>query len=187
MPKNSNLTPNIREILPASKVSLALSELTANLMKEFDFSKSDVALIGIQSRGVILANRIAHTLKTHHLSVPVGALDITLYRDDFSTAGINPVIGETHLDFDINGKQIVLVDDVLFTGRTVRAAMDQLIDFGRPKSITLFVLVDRGHRELPIAAHFAPIKITTKRTESVNLHLEELDGKDEIVVYDPVE
>jgi pyrimidine operon attenuation protein/uracil phosphoribosyltransferase len=119
--------------------------------------------------------------------VPTGALDITLYRDDFSTAGIHPVIGETHLDFDIDNKQIILIDDVLFTGRTIRAAIDQLMDYGRPKSIHLLVLIDRGHRELPIAAEFAAITLPTSRFESVNLRLDEVDQKDEIVVCDPVD
>lgn len=185
MPRNSKTAPRVREVIPGSRVNQALSELTSFLSKRFDFSKDDVALVGIQSRGVILTNRIAHALKRQlRVDVPVGAVDITLYRDDFSTTGINPIIGETHLDFDIDDKHIVLVDDVLFTGRTVRAAIDQLMDFGRPKAVTLVVLVDRGHRELPFAADFAPIKITTERDESVNLHVEELDGKDEIVIYE---
>jgi len=187
MPINFKTAPNIREVIPASRVNQALTELTSYLASHFDLASGNFALVGIQSRGVILANRIAHVLKRQsHMEVPVGAVDITLYRDDFSSSGINPIIGETHLDFNIDEKHIILIDDVLFTGRTVRAAIDQIMDFGRPKAVTLVVLVDRGHRELPIAADCAPIKVSTQREESVNLHVEELDGKDEIVITEAV-
>jgi pyrimidine operon attenuation protein/uracil phosphoribosyltransferase len=182
-----NVTPRIKQTIAADKVGRALKDLTGYIATSFDLASGNVALVGIQSRGVIVTNRVAYALKKEkNLDVPVGALDITLYRDDFSTKGIHPVIGETHLDFDIDNKQIVLIDDVLFTGRTVRAAVDQLMDFGRPKSVHLVVLIDRGHRELPIAPEFAAIKISTAREESVNLHMDEVDGKDEIIVCDPL-
>jgi pyrimidine operon attenuation protein/uracil phosphoribosyltransferase len=181
-------TPRIKQVIGADKVGRAVKDLVSYATSHFDFSSGETAIVGIQSRGVVLANRIAFAAKKEKdLDVPTGALDITLYRDDFSTAGIHPVIGETHLDFDIDNKRIILIDDVLFTGRTIRAAIDQLMDFGRPKSIHLLVLIDRGHRELPIAADFAAMKLETNRFESVNLHLEEVDQKDEIVVCDPVE
>lgn len=186
MPSPMAPTPRIKQTLSADKVSHAIKEMTSYLTARFDFSAS-IALVGIQSRGVILANRIAHEIKkSKGVDVSVGAIDITLYRDDFSTAGVNPVIGETHLDFDIDGRRIILIDDVLFTGRTIRAALDNLMDFGRPQSINLVVLIDRGHRELPIQAEFAPIKLVTERKDSVNLHMEEIDGRDDIVVCEAV-
>jgi len=180
--------PRIKQIIVADKVARAVKDLTSYALSTFDFSSDETAIVGIQSRGVVLANRIAFAIRREkNIDVPTGALDITLYRDDFSTKGVHPVIGETHLDFDIDNKKIILIDDVLFTGRTIRAAIDQLMDFGRPKSIHLLVLIDRGHRELPIAAEFAAIKLSTDRFESVNLHLEEMDEKDEIIVCDPVD
>lgn len=116
----------------------------------------NVALVGIRTRGVPLAARIAEEIqKIENVEVPVGSLDITLYRDDLTTMGYNPVIHGTEIDFDVTGKHIVLVDDVLYTGRTIRAALDAIIDMGRPNSIQLAVLIDRGHRELPIRADYA--------------------------------
>jgi pyrimidine operon attenuation protein/uracil phosphoribosyltransferase len=181
-------TPPIRERIPEEKITKAIGDITQSLLSAFEFKSGDVILVGIQTRGAVLVHRLAHAIKKQTgVDIPWGDLDITLYRDDFSTMGVQPIIGETHLDFDLDGKEIVLVDDVLFTGRTVRAAIDQIMDFGRPKKISLVVLVDRGHRELPITADFAAITIATKRGQSVNLHLEEVDGKDEIVVCDPIE
>lgn len=180
--------PRIKQVIASDLVGRAIKDLTKYALAHFDFSDEDIAIVGIQSRGVVLANRLAFNIKREkNIDVATGAIDITLYRDDFSTKGIHTVIGETHLDFDIDNKTIVLVDDVLFTGRTIRAALDQLMDYGRPKSIHLLVLVDRGHRELPIAPEFAALKLETDRFESVNLHLEEIDDKDEIVVCDPVD
>jgi len=185
MTKNLKPTPHVREVLPAERVKKAIQDLAGSLVARFDFASHGVILVGIQRRGALLAKRIAEIIQNEKgVDVPVGDLDISLYRDDFSTSGIQPIIGETHLDFDIDSKKIVLVDDVLFTGRTVRAALNQIMDFGRPSSITLAVLVDRGHREMPVSADFAPIVLTTKRNESVNLHLSEIDGKDEIIVYE---
>ena len=147
----------------------------------------DVALVGIRTRGVPLARRIAKTL--HDISghdVACGSLDITLYRDDLSgnTPGDRPqpVIHKTEIDFSVDGKLVVLVDDVLYTGRTIRAALDALIDFGRPRAIQLVVLVDRGHRELPIKADFVGKNIPTSATQSVQVHLTEIDGRDEVEV-----
>ena len=175
-----------RETINTAKVQDAIKEIVRHITGQFDVS-ADMAIVGIQTRGAVLANRVAQAIKKEKgVDVPVGAIDITLYRDDLSTSGIQPIVGETQLNFEVDGKTIILIDDVLFTGRTIRAAIDELIDFGRPKNITLVVLVDRGHRELPIEAQFAPIKIATKRSEVVNLSLQESDGSDEIVIGEPI-
>jgi len=134
----------------------------------------------------LLAKRIAAELaRTKNVSLPVGEIDITLYRDDFGTAGVQPIVGETNLDFDVAGKHLILIDDVLFTGRTIRAALDELMDYGRPERVSLVVLVDRGHRELPIEPKFSAIQVATKRSESVVLLLEESDDQDELIIGEP--
>jgi len=138
-----------------------------------------LALVGIQRRGVPLAHRIAAAIAEHERTdVPVGALDITFYRDDLSLVAQQPVVKGTDLAFDLNGLTVVLVDDVLYTGRTIRAAMDALVDFGRPQAIRLAVLVDRGHRELPIRADHVGKNVPTSREEIVHVHLAEVDGED---------
>lgn len=147
-----------------------------------------VALIGIRTRGVPLARRIAAEIeKIEGVQVPLGSLDITMYRDDLSTLGYNPVMKETDVDFDINGKTIVLVDDVLFTGRTIRCALDALIDIGRPRAIQLAVMVDRGHKELPIRADYVGKNVPTSASESVDVTIRELDGCDEVTLSDVTE
>lgn len=145
----------------------------------------DVVLVGIRTRGVPIAERLAAAIKNiENVEIPVGMLDITLYRDDLSTLAYNPIVHGTEIDLDLNGKTIVLVDDVLYTGRTIRAALDAVIDMGRPKAIQLAVMIDRGHRELPIRADFAGKNVPTSHKESVEVHLEELDGADEVVIGD---
>ncbi len=145
----------------------------------------DLCLVGIRSRGVYLAHRLAECIKKiEGKDVLVGVLDITLYRDDLTLVDAYPVVHKTEIDFDINNKNLVLVDDVLYTGRTVRAALDALIDFGRPKSIQLAVLVDRGHRELPIRADYVGKNIPTSQMETVEVRLAELDGRDEVVIVE---
>jgi pyrimidine operon attenuation protein/uracil phosphoribosyltransferase len=143
-----------------------------------------LALVGIRTRGVILAQRLKNAIKDiEGVDVPLGILDITLYRDDLGMAGSQPLVRETAIDFDINDMKIVLADDVFFTGRTIRAALDALIDFGRPAIIQLAVLVDRGHRELPIRADFAGKNIPTTKAQSVKVILGESDGKtDEVII-----
>jgi len=142
-----------------------------------------LCLIGIRNRGVYLAQRLAQCIKNiEGQEVPVGVLDITLYRDDLTLISTQPVVHKTEIDFDINGKNLIMIDDVLYTGRTIRAALDALIDFGRPKSIQLAVLIDRGHRELPIRADYAGKNIPTSQNETVEVRLEEVDGKDEVVL-----
>lgn len=143
----------------------------------------NVALIGIQRRGVPLAQRLAEKILEYEgVQVPVGILDITLYRDDLSTLAEHPVINSTDIPFDINGKVVVMVDDVLFTGRTARAAMDALIDLGRPTSIQLAVLVDRGHRELPIRADYVGKNLPTSRSEIVNVQVMEVDQINKVTI-----
>ncbi|MFH0935890.1 MAG: bifunctional pyr operon transcriptional regulator/uracil phosphoribosyltransferase PyrR [Candidatus Omnitrophota bacterium] len=144
-----------------------------------------LCLVGIRKRGVFLAQRLAECLKKiEGNDIPVGILDITLYRDDLTLISAQPVVHKTEIDFNIDGKIVVLVDDVLYSGRTVRAALDALIDLGRPKSIQLAVLVDRGHRELPIRADYAGKNIPTAQTETVEVRLEESDGRDEVVIVE---
>jgi pyrimidine operon attenuation protein/uracil phosphoribosyltransferase len=148
----------------------------------------NLILVGIRKRGVPLAERIADAIKRFEdVPVPVGALDITLYRDDLQTIGHNPVVGKTEINVDINERTVVLVDDVLFTGRTVRAALDELIDFGRPKAIQLAVLVDRGHREYPIRADFVGKNVPTSSKETVEVLLNETDGEEVVVLSDVIE
>ena len=173
-------------VLDASRMARALARIAHEIL-ERNAQIEDIALVGIRTRGVPLARRLAKTL--HEISaheVPCGALDITLYRDDLSgnSAGDRPqpVIHKTEIDFSVDGKLVLLVDDVLYTGRTIRAALDALIDFGRPRAIQLVVLVDRGHRELPIKADYVGKNIPTSATQSVQVHLTEIDGRDEVEV-----
>jgi pyrimidine operon attenuation protein/uracil phosphoribosyltransferase len=142
-----------------------------------------LVLVGIQRRGVPLAHRVAAAIRDHEgTEVPVGALDITFYRDDLSLVAQQPVVKGTAIPFDLNGRTVVLVDDVLYTGRTIRAAMDALIDFGRPQAIRLAVLVDRGHRELPIRADHVGKNVPTSREEIVKVMLEDIDGEDAVEI-----
>ena len=142
-----------------------------------------VALVGIRTRGAVLAKRLAAEIEhIERKTVPVGALDITLYRDDLSRIAPNPVLHATEIPFDITDLSVVLVDDVLFTGRTVRAALDALIDLGRPTHIQLAVLVDRGHRELPIRADYVGKNVPTNAKERVEVRLQETEGRDEVVI-----
>ena len=145
----------------------------------------NVVLVGIRTRGVPIAERLAAAIKEiENVELPVGMLDITLYRDDLSTLSYNPVCHGTEIEFDVDGKTIILVDDVLYTGRTIRCALDAIIDMGRPKAIQLAVLIDRGHRELPIRADFAGKNVPTSHKEAINVYLAEQDGVDEVVIGD---
>jgi pyrimidine operon attenuation protein / uracil phosphoribosyltransferase len=142
-----------------------------------------IALVGIRTRGEFLAHRLAKKIQEiEHRDLQIGFLDITLYRDDIREKLIQPLLKGTDIRFDVTGKNIILVDDVLYTGRTVRAALDELIDLGRPASIQLAVLVDRGHRELPIRADFVGKNIPTARGEEVKVHLKEVDGEDAVIL-----
>lgn len=144
----------------------------------------NICLVGIRTGGAVLADRLAACIKEiENAEVPLGLLDITLYRDDLTTAGAQPILRETQINFDLTGKEVILVDDVLFTGRTIRAALDALIDFGRPSNIQLAVLIDRGHRELPIRADYVGKNIPTSLEDDVCVNLAEMGNKeDEVVV-----
>jgi len=144
-----------------------------------------LCLVGIRNRGAHLAKRLSDSIEViDKAAVPVGILDITLYRDDLTLIAQQPVVHKTEIDFDITDKNIVLVDDVLYTGRTVRAALDALIDLGRPKSIQLAVLIDRGHRELPVRADYVGKNVPTAQKETVEVRLSEVDGRDEVVIVE---
>jgi pyrimidine operon attenuation protein / uracil phosphoribosyltransferase len=167
-------------LLDARALSRALQRMAVEVL-ELTHGTADLVLIGIQRRGVELAERIATLIeKDEGVVLPRGALDITLYRDDLETVGPKPVIGETRIPGDLDGKHVVIVDDVLYTGRTVRAALDELADFGRPKRISLCVLVDRGGRELPIQPDVVGKQVKVNPHERVDVMVEELDGKDEV-------
>ena len=143
----------------------------------------DLVLVGIKRRGVPLAQRIAERITEFEGRAPVqGSLDITLYRDDLSLVAQQPVVGGSEIPVDVRGKTVVLIDDVLYTGRTIRAAMDALIDFGRPRSIQLAVVIDRGHRELPIRADYVGKNVPTSRREVIGVKLVEVDGVDSVVI-----
>lgn len=148
----------------------------------------DVVIVGIRTRGVPLAQRIAAEINAiENCEMTVGMLDITLYRDDLSTLGYNPVVHGTDINFDLSGKHVVLVDDVLYTGRTIRAALDAVIDMGRPKTIQLAVLVDRGHKELPIRADYVGKNVPTSQKETIEVVLNEIDGTDEVFIGELVD
>jgi pyrimidine operon attenuation protein/uracil phosphoribosyltransferase len=157
----------------------------AHEVLEKNHGMKDLAVIGIKTRGAELAKRIAAKMEEiEGKTVRVGALDITLYRDDLTEIAQQPVVRNTEIDFDITGQKIILVDDVLYTGRTVRCALDELIDFGRPACIQLAVLIDRGHRELPIRPDYVGKNIPTAKTEQVEVRLDEPDGTDEVVILE---
>ena len=166
-------------VLDAAGVRAAIAAIAKAI--EVDEKNAAVAIVGIQSRGVPLAARIAEAIqKVRGKRVDVGSLDITLYRDDLSTVGTRPILKATNIPFSIDGRPVILVDDVLYTGRTIRAALDELVDFGRPSRIALAVLIDRGHRELPIQADYVGKTIKTTRGEQIDVRLIEIDGRDEV-------
>jgi pyrimidine operon attenuation protein/uracil phosphoribosyltransferase len=171
-------------VLDADRIGRTLARIAHEIV-ERNRGVEDLAFVGIQRRGVPLAQRLATLVGgIAGGEIPVGALDITLYRDDLMrhSIGAQPVVGRTNIRFSIDDKRILLVDDVLYTGRTIRAALDALLEFGRPKSIQLVVLVDRGHRELPIKADYVGKNLPTSLSESVQVHLLEVDGSDEVEI-----
>ena len=171
-----------RQIMTADEIRRATTRLSHEIVEK-QAGTDGLMLIGIQRRGVPLARRIAASILEHEgVEVAVGALDITFYRDDLSMVAQQPIVKGTELPSGIDGRTIILVDDVLYTGRTIRAAMDALVDFGRPQAIRLAVLIDRGHRELPIRADHVGKNVPTSREELVRVHLEETDGVDEVEI-----
>jgi pyrimidine operon attenuation protein/uracil phosphoribosyltransferase len=173
-------------IMEAAEIRRAVTRIAHEIL-ERNKGAEGLALVGIAARGDDLARRLAAEIdRIEGAPPPVGVLDITFYRDDIGIRAEAPEVHETRIDFDINARTVVLVDDVLFTGRTIRSAMDALVDFGRPTAIQLAVLVDRGHRELPIRADFVGKNVPTRRDEQVRVALLELDGEDAVEVEEPV-
>jgi pyrimidine operon attenuation protein/uracil phosphoribosyltransferase len=171
-----------RQIMTADEIRRATVRVSHEIVEK-QAGTTGLVLIGIQRRGVPLAHRIAAAIESNEgTPIPVGALDITFYRDDLSLISSAPVVKGTDIGFDLNDATVVLVDDVLYTGRTIRAAMDALVDFGRPRAIRLAVLVDRGHRELPIRADHVGKNVPTSREEVVRVHLAEVDGVDDVTI-----
>jgi pyrimidine operon attenuation protein / uracil phosphoribosyltransferase len=179
--------PKLREkaqVLDAAALDRALTRIAHEIIERNGGAK-DLTFVGLRTRGVTLAHRLAAKIASiDGASVPVGTLDITLYRDDLDLRGA-PVVRGTDIPFTIKGKTVVLVDDVLFTGRTIRAALDALIDLGRPRMIQLAILIDRGHRELPIRPDYIGKNLPTSRREAVAVRLTEHDGEDRVVIEEP--
>lgn len=169
-------------ILDAADIDRIMTRISHEILEKHK-GADNLTLIGIHTRGVYLAKRIQSIIDgIEGVSIPTGDMDITLYRDDWTRISHNPIVQATDITFSVDGKQIILIDDVLFTGRTIRAAMDAIIDFGRPDRIELAVLVDRGHRELPIQANYVGKFIETRLSETVNVLLAEYDGKDQVTI-----
>ncbi len=172
------------EIMDESSIARAVTRIAHEIIEK-NKGVEDLVLIGIQRRGVPLARMIAQKIKeVEGTSVPVGILDITFYRDDLSLLSEHPIVNGTQIDFAINDRKVVLVDDVLFTGRTVRAAIDALMDIGRPRIIQLAILIDRGHRELPIRADYVGKNVPTSRNEVVHVKLFDIDRVNVVTISD---
>lgn len=170
------------EIVDGEGLRRAITRIAHEII-ERNGGADDLVLVGIRRRGVPLAHRIASKIREFEsVEIPVGALDITLYRDDLQTIAHQPVVGPTDVPVGVDGKVVVLVDDVLFTGRTVRAALDELIDLGRPRAIQLAVMIDRGHREIPIRADFVGKNVPTSSREVIMVKLQEIDGHDGVSI-----
>ncbi len=167
-------------IMDAGGIERAIARIAREIARDGS-GEGELAVVGIRTRGIPLGERLARRIEEiRDACPPFGYLDITLYRDDLQSIGHQPVVGATRLPFDINGTHIVLVDDVLYTGRTVRAALSVLVDYGRPRTIQLAVLVDRGHRELPIRADYVGCEVKTSRGEAIQVNLDETDGEEAV-------
>ena len=171
-----------RTLMSAEDMQRALVRVAHEIVERNKGAK-DLVLVGMQTRGVPLAKRLATSIQgLEGITVPVGSLDISLYRDDLSSLSLKPTIHRTDVPVDVTDKQVILVDDVFYTGRSIRAAMDALIDLGRPQSIQLAVLVDRGHRELPIRADYVGKNIPTSKNEDIKVDIKEVDGEDRVII-----
>jgi pyrimidine operon attenuation protein/uracil phosphoribosyltransferase len=183
-------TPKLREkgrLMSASEIERTLVRLAHEIVERNDGS-ANLGLVGIKRRGVPLAQRLAKMIeKIEKRPVDTGVLDISFYRDDLSTSGPRPTVTKGDLGFDVTGRDIVLLDDVLYTGRTIRAALDALFDHGRPKSVQLLVLIDRGHRELPIQATFTGRTVPTSSREIIEVKLNEVDGQEQVLLVERVD
>jgi pyrimidine operon attenuation protein/uracil phosphoribosyltransferase len=174
-------------VMDANKIRRILYRMATEIIERNRDLKS-LVIVGIRTRGIYIGKRIAKIIKDmEKVDIPVGVMDITLYRDDFSELELQHMVQKTEIKFSIAKKNVLLVDDVLFTGRTIRAAMDGLFDIGRPKTIQLLVLVDRGHRELPIRADYVGKMLPSSRREIVQVQLKEVDDKDEVLIVEPSE
>jgi pyrimidine operon attenuation protein/uracil phosphoribosyltransferase len=173
-------------VMDAEGIDRSLTRIASEILEK-NKGGEELVLVGIRTGGVFLAERLKRKISgIEGKEIPFGILDITLYRDDLSTSHRKPRLGKTDIPFSLDGKKVILVDDVLFTGRTIRAAMDALIDFGRPKLIQLAVLIDRGHRELPIRADFVGKNLPSSLWQAVSVNLTEKDGKDEVVIEENI-
>lgn len=175
------MEPN-KVVMDAEGIDRSLTRIAYEILEK-NKGGDELVLVGIRTGGVYLAERLRKKISAiEKREIPLGILDITLYRDDLSGSHHKPRLGKTEIPFLLDGRKVILVDDVLFTGRTIRAAMDALIDFGRPKSIQLAVLIDRGHRELPIRADFVGKNLPSSLWQAVSVHLTEKNGKDEVII-----
>jgi pyrimidine operon attenuation protein/uracil phosphoribosyltransferase len=175
------------QLMSASEMDRTLVRLAHEVLEKTN-DPANLAFIGIRRRGVPMAERIARKIESlENIRVPVGAIDITLYRDDLSTIGPKPVVSATQIDFPITGRDVILMDDVLYTGRTVRAALDALFEHGRPARVQLLVLIDRGHRELPIEAQFIGRKVPTSSREIIEVKFQEIDGVEKVMLVEKVD
>lgn len=173
------------KVMDSRKIKRAIHRMTTEIV-ERNRNLKNLVIVGIRTRGIYLGKRISKLIKEiEKVDIPVGVLDITLYRDDFSEIEAQHMVRKTEINFSVAKKDVLLVDDVLFTGRTIRAAMDSLIDLGRPKTIQLLVLIDRGHRELPIRADYAGKFLPTSKREQVQVKLKEIDNSDEVLIKEP--
>lgn len=172
-------------VMDSRKINRAIQRMTTEIV-ERNRNLKNMVIVGIRTRGIYLGKRISKLIKElEKRNIPVGVLDITLYRDDFSESEAQHMVKKTEINFPVDKKDVLLVDDVLFTGRTIRAAMDSLIDLGRPKTIQLLVLIDRGHRELPIRADYVGKFLPTSKREVVQVQLKEIDKIDEVLITEP--
>ena len=172
-------------VMDSRRIKRAIHRMTTEII-ERNRNLKKLVIIGIRTRGIYIGKRISRLIKElENIEIPVGVLDITLYRDDFSELEAQHMVKKTEINFSVTKKDILLIDDVLFTGRTIRAAMDSLIDLGRPKTIQLLVLIDRGHRELPIRADYVGKFLPTSKRELIHVRLKEIDENDEVLIAEP--